>query len=63
MWGKPYDWGVALGTLYKDETTPFITSMWTYMESQIESALKHFPAWLQKVSLNKYIIFISSENI
>jgi len=52
VWGSPYDWGVAQGTLMKDDANAMLNSVWAYMESQVEEAingtLKHMSPTVQK---------------
>eukprot|EP00163_Fabomonas_tropica_P005812 TRINITY_DN15443_c0_g1_i2.p1 TRINITY_DN15443_c0_g1~~TRINITY_DN15443_c0_g1_i2.p1 ORF type:complete len:491 (+),score=120.25 TRINITY_DN15443_c0_g1_i2:84-1556(+) len=52
VYGKPYDWGYAIGSLAKNETYTFITDMWTYLEGQVDSVLKNVPKWLAEMIAN-----------
>jgi hypothetical protein len=40
--------GFAHGSLVKDKAAKFVTSVWGYFESQIESVLPDLPKWLQE---------------
>eukprot|EP01089_Gocevia_fonbrunei_P020207 TRINITY_DN745_c0_g1_i8.p1 TRINITY_DN745_c0_g1~~TRINITY_DN745_c0_g1_i8.p1 ORF type:complete len:238 (+),score=38.47 TRINITY_DN745_c0_g1_i8:36-749(+) len=46
LWGTPYEMGFAQGSLLKTEAQNLISSVWTYMESQVINALpSYFPTW------------------
>jgi hypothetical protein len=36
LWGTPYQKGFAHGTLMKDDASAFITTLWSYLEMQVE---------------------------
>eukprot|EP01116_Phalansterium_solitarium_P021722 TRINITY_DN6884_c0_g5_i1.p1 TRINITY_DN6884_c0_g5~~TRINITY_DN6884_c0_g5_i1.p1 ORF type:complete len:449 (+),score=180.95 TRINITY_DN6884_c0_g5_i1:148-1494(+) len=48
VWGKPYDWGFAQGSLLRGTANTFIETTWKYMEGEVESAISFFPKWLQE---------------
>eukprot|EP01091_Cochliopodium_minus_P006819 TRINITY_DN16797_c0_g1_i1.p1 TRINITY_DN16797_c0_g1~~TRINITY_DN16797_c0_g1_i1.p1 ORF type:complete len:455 (-),score=96.14 TRINITY_DN16797_c0_g1_i1:41-1366(-) len=49
VYGTPYQWGVAQGTLLKAPMTKFLTTVWGYFESQVEEVIKWMPSWLAKM--------------
>jgi len=49
LYGTPYQWGFAQGTLLKTPITKFLTTVWAYFESQVEEVIKWMPPWLAKM--------------
>jgi len=47
VWGSAYEMGFAQGTLQKAIANDFISSVWTYLESEIDNVIPWFPTWLQ----------------
>lgn len=54
VWGEPYDWGLAHGTLLKEELNKFFPDVMKYLEVQlIEKAANNSAlAWIAKVGLD-----------
>jgi len=54
VWGSPYDWGFAHGSLLKEKVNRFLTEAYTYMEEQVvaKAANNTILAWIAKVGLD-----------
>ncbi len=46
LYGTPYDWGYAHGSLMKDEVLSMLNRTWTYLEAQVAEQLSGLPNWL-----------------
>jgi len=49
VWGTPYQMGYAQGALLKDSASEFISTVWGYLEGQVDQFLGDLPVWLQNM--------------
>eukprot|EP01102_Stenamoeba_stenopodia_P020893 TRINITY_DN8296_c0_g1_i1.p1 TRINITY_DN8296_c0_g1~~TRINITY_DN8296_c0_g1_i1.p1 ORF type:complete len:480 (-),score=84.84 TRINITY_DN8296_c0_g1_i1:72-1430(-) len=54
VWGSPYDMGYAHGLLMKDKCQGLISSVWNYLEEQVEEAINGTVKWIPQ-EVAKYI--------
>jgi hypothetical protein len=51
VYGRPYDWGFAHGTLMKDKLLKFFPEVYEYMETQVSNNNGTVYKWVEKVGL------------
>lgn len=49
VYGKPYDWGRAVGELMKEELNIMVPQYFSYLEAMIQEYLKHIPHFLAEI--------------